>query len=84
MRRSRRSASGISRCSARARGDDTQDSDVDLLLDIAERSSFSLLDLVGVEQFVSDTTGLQANAFLARSLDEPFRRTIEPDTIQVF
>lgn len=69
---------------SRARGDARDSSDIDLLLDVPERSRFSLLDLVGVEQFVFDATGLQANAFLSRSLDEPFRRTIQPDTVEVF
>lgn len=69
---------------SRARGDHARDSDIDILLDVPARSRFSLLDLVRVEQLVSGLTGLRANAFMERSLDEAFRRTIAPDTIAVF
>lgn len=69
---------------SRARGDHAPDSDIDILLDISAKSRFSLLDLVGVEQFVSGLTGLQANAFMARSLDNAFKRTIAADRIAVF
>lgn len=69
---------------SRARGDERADSDVDLLVDVDPRATFSLLNLVGVEQIVSDTTGLEANAIVARGLDQSMRSVIEKDLIPVF
>lgn len=69
---------------SRARGDHRPDSDVDLLLDIATDMPFSLLNLVGAEHIVQDTLGLPANAFLRRSLEPEFRRSIAAETIEVF
>ncbi len=69
---------------SRARGDASAASDLDLLLDVAPAASFSLLNLIGVEHLVTAETGLSANAFMLRSLDEPFKRSIENDIIEVF
>ncbi len=59
-------------------------SDVDIAIDVAPGSAFSVLNLVGVEQIVTKATGLPANAFMRRSLDDQFRREIARDGILVF
>ena len=69
---------------SRARGDNRPDSDIDLLIDIDPESRFSILNLVGVEHIVADATGLPANAFMRRSLDDNFVRTAAQDAIPVF
>ncbi|TMJ68436.1 MAG: hypothetical protein E6G91_17295 [Alphaproteobacteria bacterium] len=43
---------------SRARGDEQADSDLDVLIGYDRRRKFSLYDLVGVEHFISDLTGL--------------------------
>ena len=69
---------------SRARGDARPDSDVDLLLEVPQGSLFSILDLVGVESLVADSTGLTANIFMKRGLDRAFSESIKADIRQVF
>lgn len=69
---------------SRARGDHGQESDLDLLLDVDPSSRFSILNLIGVEQIVEEATGISANAFMRRSLDEGFRASIKGDIVEVF
>ncbi len=69
---------------SRARGDATAESDVDILIDVAPGSRFSLINLVNVEQLVGDRTGIPANAFMRRSLDDNFLNFISRDVIRVF
>jgi len=69
---------------SRARGDDRRDSDIDLLIEVAQEQDFSILNLVGVEQIVADELGIPANAFMRRSLEPNFRATIQADIIEVF
>jgi uncharacterized protein len=69
---------------SRARGDHNRRSDLDLLLDVDPASRFSILNLVGVEHIVEKATGIRANAFMRRSLDDSFRDSIENDLIEVF
>ena len=69
---------------SRARGDYSEQSDLDLLLDVDPSSRFSILNLVGVEQIVETATGIPANAFMRRSLDDSFRNSIKDDVVEVF
>ncbi len=69
---------------SRARGDEKPGSDVDVLLDIPRGSSFSLVDLVGIEQIISDALGIPANAFMRRNLDHEFSSSIESDVVDIF
>lgn len=69
---------------SRARGDNRPESDVDLLVDIDAKVRFSLLDLIGLEHLVTDTTGIVANAVVDRGLDEDFARLVSRDAIRVF
>ena len=68
---------------SRARGDHSETSDLDLLIDTAPKSRFSILNLVGVEHIVADSTGLPANAFMRRSLDAQFVNSISADVIEI-
>ena len=69
---------------SRARGTAGADSDVDIAIAVRPDSRFSILDLVGVEQTISDRTGIPANAFMLRSLDPAFRQEIDRDGVVVF
>ena len=69
---------------SRARGDNSETSDLDLLIDAAPMSRFSILNLVGVEHVVADSTGLPANAFMRRSLDASFKNSIASDIVEIF
>ncbi len=69
---------------SRARGDNKSDSDIDLLVDVPEDSRFSILNLIGVEQLVSDSLGMKANAVMRRSLRDSIRASIEPDILEIF
>ncbi|WP_428031290.1 nucleotidyltransferase family protein [Ancylobacter sp.] len=80
-------AEGVTRLAlfgSRARGDNRGDSDVDIAIDVAPGTKFSLIDLVGVAQEIESETGLPANIFMRRSLDEGFRRTLERDGVEIF
>jgi len=69
---------------SRARGDHRPDSDLDVLVDIAPDLKFSLIDLVGVSNLISDELGLPANMFMRRSLEPLFATTIQSDIVEVF
>ena len=69
---------------SRSRGDAREDSDLDVLVEVAPDSSFSLLDLIGVEHIIEDSVGLPAQATMRRSLDERMAQRISDDIIEVF
>jgi uncharacterized protein len=69
---------------SRSRGNFRPDSDLDLLLDVTPESRFSLLGLVGAEMIASEVTGLEANAFMRRSLEPAFAESIRNDVVEVF
>ena len=69
---------------SRARQDNRQDSDIDLLVEIKEDQKFSLLDLVGVAHVIEDRVGLSANLFMKRSLDPAFLKEARHEQIAVF
>jgi predicted nucleotidyltransferase len=69
---------------SRVRGQAIAESDIDILIDILPDTKFSLFDLVGVEQTLSEATGLRANAVMRRSLDAAFKTRIDRDTVEIF
>ena len=69
---------------SRARGDAREESDLDLLIDIDPGRKFSLLDLVRVEQHVTETVGLPVSLVMRRSLSTDFKETIKNDIVEVF
>lgn len=69
---------------SRARGDERSDSDLDVLIEVAPDSKFSLLNLVGVEHIIEAATGLRAQAAMRRSLDPRMAERIADDVIEVF
>ena len=69
---------------SRARGDFHAASDLDVLLDVRPGAGFSLLDLVEIEQTLTQATGIETNAFMLRSLDAAFKSAIDRDVVTVF
>lgn len=69
---------------SRARGDAREDSDLDVLIDVAPNSRFSLLNLSGVGLIVEDATGLKTQVSMRRSLDPHMAERIADDVIEVF
>ena len=69
---------------SQARETATDESDIDIAIEVAPKSKFSMLNLVGVEQLVAEATGFPANAFMKLALDKGFIEQIENDGIRVF
>jgi predicted nucleotidyltransferase len=69
---------------SRARGDNRADSDIDLMIEVDDSRPFSMLKIVGVGHIIEDNTGLPANIFMKRSLDESFVEETRSDLVQVF
>jgi len=69
---------------SRARGDQREDSDLDLLIEVDEHRKFSLIDLIGVQHTIGDVLGLPVTAMMRRSLTPRFGRAIAPDVVDVF
>ena len=69
---------------SRARGDSTDKSDLDVLIDIAPQRKFSLLGLSGVGLLIEDATGIPSQIVLRRSIPADFAQRIEADLVAVF
>ncbi len=69
---------------SRARGDEREDSDLDVLIDIAPGARFSLLNLSGVGLLIEDATGVPTQVALKRSAPLDFQRRIDSDLVTVF
>ena len=70
-----------------ARGEAREDSDLDVLIDIDPAlPKFSLLDLAGVANFLSDITGVETNPIERKMISKypSFRERIASDIVEVF
>jgi uncharacterized protein len=79
-----RGVAGLSIFGSRARGDFHSGSDLDVLIDVSPQSKLSILDVVGLSDFLTDETGIETNIFLKRSLSEDFRKEIASDVRPIF
>ena len=80
-------AKGVSKLAifcALASEDYRPDSDIDVLVEIEPDTSFSLLNLIDVEQIIEDATGLQAQATVRRSMSPRFAPHGADDIIEIF
>ena len=69
---------------SRARGDYSNHSDLDVLIEVADNTRFSILDLATVQHMVFASIGIEAYAVMRRSLKDKFRNEIMPDAIEIF
>jgi uncharacterized protein len=69
---------------SRARETHRPDSDIDILVEVAANSRFSILNLIGVEHLVGDATGLAANAVMRRSLSPSMNVEVARDAVEIF
>jgi|SRR5688572_33122357 uncharacterized protein len=80
-------AEGVTKLSlfgSRARNDAQSESDIDVLVEVAPDTRFSLLNLIGVEHIIKDATGLPTQATMRRSLDPAMAERIADDIVEVF
>jgi uncharacterized protein len=72
---------------SRTRGDDREDSDLDVLVDIDPAlPKFSLVDLAGIANLLTDITGIETHPIERRMIakDPRFAARIADDLIEVF
>ncbi len=69
---------------SRARDDNANESDLDLLVDVAQGAKFSLVDLVAIERRLGEELGIAVGAVMRRSLKPAFARRIADDVVDVF
>jgi hypothetical protein len=69
---------------SRARGDEHDASDLDVLIEIAPGRRFSLLNLSGVGLLIEDPTGLPTQVVLSRSAPKVFKDRISDHLMRVF
>lgn len=55
-----------------------------MLIEVRPQARFSLLELIGVERFVSKATGIEAVGAMRRSIPSEFSSRIADDIIEVF
>ena len=68
-------------CGSYARGQQTPRSDLDILIDFNHR--VNLLELIGLENELSEKLGIKVDLVTARSLHEQLRPAIERDLIRI-
>ncbi|UVC07084.1 nucleotidyltransferase domain-containing protein [Rhizobium sp. TH2] len=69
---------------SQARGQASAESDLDILIDVEPKASFSLIDLIGIEHMLTEATGVKVNAVMRRSLDAQFNKEIRQDIVEIF
>jgi uncharacterized protein len=62
-----------------ARGEQTKESDLDILVFFDNSARFSLLDIIGVEQELSDALGIKVDLVTERSLHPVVRPYVEKE-----
>jgi uncharacterized protein len=67
-----------------ARGEATECSDLDVFIDYDTASRFSLIDLVGVKQFLEGRLGIPVDLTTRDSLDPLLRGRIEASAERIF
>ena len=67
-----------------ARDEDTAASDLDLFIDYDAKRRFSLIDLVGIKQFLEETMSADVDITTRDSLHPMLKDDIERNAIRVF
>ncbi len=69
---------------SRARGSERPDSDLDVFVDYAPGSGFSLMHLAGIKLALEDSLGLDVSVTTRNSLHPLMKDDIEHEAIRVF
>jgi uncharacterized protein len=69
---------------SRARGDNRDDSDLDVFIEYDPNGRFSLLDLVHLGQIIEDETNLKVDIITREGIKPFLKREIEQSARQVF
>ena len=69
---------------SRLRGDNDQDSDVDLFIDYRKDQSFSLMELVGIQHIIEDALDLDVDVTTRNSLHPLLKKNIEAEAMRIF
>ena len=78
-------ARGVTRLAifgSRARGDNRPDSDLDVLIEVAEEAGFSAVSLVKLERQLSEWLGVQTHIAMPQT-DDVFHNRIRGDLIEI-
>ena len=67
-----------------ARGEASPYSDIDLMADLDGSKKFSLLDMTGLENRLSDILQVRVDLTLSKSVGEPIRRSAEREAVLAF
>ncbi len=67
-----------------ARGENSINSDLDILISLDYSNRISLLDLIGAEQDISDALGIKVDLVTEKSLHPLIRPYVEKDCITIF
>ena len=67
-----------------ARGSRRDDSDVDVLIDVADAAKFSLMDRIGVIHLLGDALGVPVDVSRRDTLNPLVRDRMVKDAIQIF
>lgn len=67
-----------------ARDEASANSDVDVLVDAADESSFDLFDLIAVRDAIADLLTSKVDIIEGSARQTPFRDLIRPDLLKVF
>ena len=65
-----------------ARGDNTEDSDVDILIEV-KRPKFTLFDFVGLKQFLEEKLNCKVDLVMERAIKPRLRKSILSEVIYV-
>ena len=67
-----------------ARGGRTETSDVDVLIDVADETGFSLMDRIGVMHLLEDALGQRVDVSRRDTLNPIVRERMVKDAIKIF
>ncbi len=79
-----RGISGLSLFGSVIHGDARPDSDIDVLIDIAPQSHFSLVDLVSVKYLLEEELGHRVDVITREGLDPSLKKTVFCEAEAVF
>jgi predicted nucleotidyltransferase len=78
-----RGATGLYLYGSRGRGDQRDNSDVDVFVDYDPSTDFSIVELAGIKRVLEGALGLEVHITTRDGLSPSFRRVVEDEAIRV-